>query len=569
MPIPAIWTAKSLRRIISRIQIGNKMAPTTFKLNPLPEPSNSPNNTSRDYQNMSPFWTLVDDILAGADAIRDKGETYLPRFAEETKVGNNDPYALRLRNAPFTNLYEDISRNLGSKPFSEECKLIEKSNQVYQDLATNIDGQGNNLHVFAQTVFQSGVDYALAWILVDHTRATPRKDGGVLSVTEEKEQGLRPYWVLVPSTRLLAVYSEFIGGREILTHARIYEPSTILNGYLEVNVERVRVLRRDPTAFDLAGKPIAYGPPYFELWESMPQDPNSKQATWVMVDGGPLAPLTEIPLVPFITGVRDPASWRVRPPLRGIANMQIQEYNQESNLKSVMELTCFPVLSGTGITPPDNNVKIPIGPRAVLYGGSSADGQPGSWAYIEPGAASITALQNQLKNIQNDMRDLGMQPLTMQNLTVITTGQVAVKANSAVKAWTIKFKDALEQAWMCTAQWLGRPDAPEVFVFDDFNVVLDDGKGWAAVWLLRTGKEISHETTIQSALRYGYLPDSFDIEKNDEELAAEADNASPGGEQMIDPRTGKVIPMAGQAPPVGATSGGARKLPPVKNQRTI
>jgi hypothetical protein len=49
------------------------------------------------------------------------------------------------------------------------------------------------------------------------------------------------------------------------------------------------------------------------------------------------------------------------------------------------------------------------------------------------------------------MRNLGRQPLATANLTVVTTANVSMKAHSAVQAWALLLKDALEQAWRSPA----------------------------------------------------------------------------------------------------------------------
>lgn len=510
---------------------------------------------------MQGYWQLIDVIRGGAEVIRTEGEKYLPRFQNETVTEDAngrryDPYDKRRQHAPFTNVYEDISKNLASKPFAKELTLKEGTPQVYLDLSENIDGQGNNLHVFSEEVFSFGIDYAISWILVEFSKATPRLDGQPLSKAEESAQGLRPYWVHVHATRLLAVYSDFVNGMEQIVHARIDEPTTKLDGYIERTVQRVRVINRAPIEWDLAGKPSAYAGPEWALFEQV-IDPVDNTGAWKLIDSG-FYTIPVIPLVPFFTGRREPAKWIINPPLRGLAFMQVEEYQQESNLKTVMELTCFPMLSGDGVTPDENNKKIPVGPRAVLFGGSSVDGRPGSWHFIEPSSASIKTLMDKLDNTRSEMRDLGMQPLTMQNLTVITTGQVAVKANSAVQAWVVRFKDSIEQCWTLTAMWLGRSDAVEVDVFRDFNAALDTGQSWLAAWNMRQNKDLSHESLIDVAKRFGYLSDNFDIKINDEQLAGEQQNAQLQAEQMIDPLTGKPVSQSPQPTPPG----GGRQPPP-------
>jgi hypothetical protein len=128
---------------------------------------------------------------------------YLPKFENET-----DGDYQRRRNAPLTNIYSDISRNLASKPFSKTLELDEAAPDQYKKLAENIDGQGNNLHVFAAETFKSGLDKGIDWILVDYTKVPP---GSTLA--DEAGIGARPYWVRIQAERMLAVYSDFLNGR--------------------------------------------------------------------------------------------------------------------------------------------------------------------------------------------------------------------------------------------------------------------------------------------------------------------------------------------------------------------
>ena len=517
------------------------------------DPLNQPVNKSSDYLAMVPYWDIVDVLLGGVEDLRAQGTKYLPRFQNEnvTQDPNGrsyDPYELRRMHAPLTNIFEDIVGNLASKPFSHEVDLDENWHDAepYATLEENIDGQGNNLHTFAEDVFKTAIEYAITWILVDFTQAAPRPDNQPLSIAEESAQGLRPYWVHVNPTMLYAIYSDTIRGNEEIVHARIYEPTLKLDGFIERVVRRVRVLQREPIAWDIVNKPIDYGPPQWFLYEEV-VEPGQDTGSWALVEQGVLT-ISVIPLVPIIIGKRVPGTWQVRPPLKGIAYLQIEEYQQESNLKTVLELAAFPMLTGNGITPDTDGVKISSGPRTVLFGGSSVDGQPGSWAYLEPAGGSMKILQDQLEKTRNEMRDLGKQPLTLQNQTVVTTAQIAVKANSAVQAWALRLKDGLEQAWKLTAEWLKKDDEPEVFVYTDFNVALDQGQGWNAIFQLRGLKDISRETAIQSAVRYGYLPENFDIKEDDKNLAAEAEQNQLQAEQMINPVNGLPLSQQKQQP---------------------
>lgn len=528
----------------------------------------SPRTTSSTYTSMSLYWRMVSDILCGVEAMRSSGmqnyrssvagpaipvanlsqlnahrrgrsgaeSPYLPQFPNE----DNEDYDIRRKHAPLTNIYSDISFNLSSKPFSKTCELDPKSADDLKTLAQNIDGQGNNLHVFASILFKAGIDYAIDWIWVDYPKIT-----NAPTLAAERAQGARPYWVRIPATRLLAVYSDFVQGQEIFVHARIYEPQLVREGYGEKLVEYVRVLNRVPIVDPLTNKVKNYQPATWELFEKQSTKEGSKtKDTWISVDSGSIS-IGVIPLVPFFTGPRTGGSWDIEPPLKNIVHMQIEEFQQESNLKTTKELTAFPMLAGNGVSPtgPDGQVvEIAVGPHAVLFAPPPINGgSPGNWSFIEPSATSLTFLKNDLEAIRTEMRDLGMQPLASANLTVITTANVSLKANSQVQAWALRLKDSLEQAWYLTCRWLNRNEQPVVKVHTDFGVELEAGNELTSLQGARTNKDISRRTFWDELKRRGVLSDDFDPDIEDERLAEEQDELT--GEQEIDPATGKVIPM--------------------------
>lgn len=546
----------------------------------------APNAPSSDYVAQQLFWAMVDAILAGADKMRaTQGNgysgspfvpgpqqpvanladlkrnrasgasgpvsPYLPRFPNETDAD----YETRRKNAPFTNIYSDVSENLAGKPFSKTLDLDEKTPDDLKKLAENIDGMGNSLHVFASQLFKAAVDKGFTWLLADYTKVPTG-----ITLATEKALGARSYWVHIPVERMLAVYSDFLNGQEIIVHARIYEPVNRRVGYGEACVERVRILNRE-AVIDDTGKVVSYEDATWEVWEEQKtKDAQGKEeVTWVLVDSGPIT-IGIIPLIPIVLGQRDGMTWKVDAPLKDIAYMQVEEFQQESSLKSIKEMTAFPMLAGNGVGAPKDeagdDIVVPVGPKAVLFAPMGQDGQHGEWKFIEPTAQSLTFLKDDLQALRDEMRDLGKQPLASANLTVITTANVAMRAHSAVQAWAIKFKDALEQAWSITCMWMNRTDKVEVQVHTDFGVDFEAGTELEAL-LKAQGQGVLSKKTVQSEFkRRGVLSDDFDTDEEEQQLAEEEQGLS--AEQAIDPVTGepvepstrpKVISGAPVAPP--------------------
>jgi len=492
-----------------------------------------PDNQSSDYAAMADYWTMVETILAGTGAMRRAKEKYLPKFPAES---DND-YDCRVKCAKFTNIYRDIVEALAAKPFSKELALVEKSSsQAMRKLAEDIDGRGNNLHVFAAHLFFAGINDAVTWILVDKTRVGP----DVRSRADEQRVGARPYWVHVPGCRLLAVYSVMLGSQEVIVHARILEPAKIREGYGEREVRRVRIFERQVT---MEGDRVSQvGAPTFRLMEER-KDATTSQSRWEEIDQGALA-IDVIPLVPFITGRRREASWCFVPPMQDAAFLQIEHYQQESGLKYASDNTAFPMLAGNGVTPATdqagNPVSVPIGPKRVLYAPPTQAGNgvvSGSWQFIEPNATSLTFLAGQIKETERQLRELGRQPLTADsgNLTVITTAFAASKGNSAIQAWCLNLKDAIEQALKITARWLADSTEPEVAVHTDFAIDMESDQAGTVLLEMRRNKDISREALVTEAKRRDWLSPEYDAAEDLERILGETPANEPADEEPPQP----------------------------------
>lgn len=411
----------------------------------------APNSPSSDYEAMAPYWDMVSTILGGTAAMRQAGEKYLPKLEHETQ----SDYDFRRKWAKFTNVFRDIVETLAAKLFAEEASVGgDSASERIKALAEDIDGQGNHIHVFAGQCFYRGIAYAIDWILVDYTKDVPAG----ATIAQERAIGVRPYWVALPAQRVLAAYSARIDGIEQFVHVRISEDITERDGYGERTIKQVRILNREPVVPDGVDEPTAWGPATYEVWRKE-KDAAGREA-WVLADAGDLS-IGVIPLVPFVTGRRKGSSWQVMPPMQDAADLQIELYQQESGLKYAKEATAFPMLTGNGVDP-DKDEKgrpkpIPIGPKAVLYAppGGSNDAH-GEWTFIEPSATSLKFLADDIKETIQQLRELGRQPLTAQtgNLTVVTTQFAAQKGNSAIQAWALGLKDAMENALRYTAMWL-------------------------------------------------------------------------------------------------------------------
>jgi hypothetical protein len=236
--------------------------------------------------------------------------------------------------------------------------------------------------------------------------------------------------------------------------------------------------------------------------------------------------IDEIPLVPFFTGRRNGKTWKFDPPLRAAADLQLHLYRQESGLNYATTLTAYPMLSASGVKPErdaSGNIKpIPTGPNVVLWAPPTAEGVSGSWKYVEPSSNSLEFLARYIDKIISNLRELGRQPLTAtsSNLTSVTTAFAAGKSKSAVKAWALSLKDALENAMRITAKWMNSEYEATVSVYTEFDDFVD-GKDYEALISARQNKDISLETFWEEMQRRGLLSVMFTSDREKQRLLAE------------------------------------------------
>lgn len=478
-----------------------------------------PDTPSPDHQAMEPFWTKVTDIVDGQPAIIDANILYLPQFPDES-----DPdYAFRLSNAKFTNVYRDVVENLANRPFAKETAVGEKTTAKIVDLVDDIDGRSNHLHVFAADTFFAGINKAIDWILIEHTKAE-----GLQTVEDEKQAGVRPYWVHIPADKVIWIESAIIEGREQLTKVKILELKNRVREY-------ERTVSEKPADGEKPADVVMS-----RIWVRDDPEEGGTGGEW-KIEQGSESQITigVIPMVPFITGRRKGKTWQFLPPMSDAADLQINLYRNETNLEHYKTMTCFPMLAGNGVTPPMGTdgkpTRLSVGPNKVLYAPpTSPDGNHGEWLWISTDAQSLRFLASDIKEIIREIRELGRQPLTASsgNLTVITTAVAAQKGNSAVQQWALALKDALENAFVITAMWLGIPtEKTEVQVHTDFGIDEMDSKSPEQLIKLREGDSqngpgLSLETLWDELKRRGLLSAEFDPKAERDRLFKEI----PGGD---------------------------------------
>lgn len=451
---------------------------------------------SSAYLRMAPRWRMIDVLLGGTEAMRAAGEEFLPQYDNES----NKNYQSRLQRATLLNMTEQTLDTLAGKPFREAIVLDEDVPPQIEDLAEDVDMQGNNLQAFARSWFREAWAKGFSHVLVEHPTPEAKTDAEgeqrPRTLADDRAEGLRPYWVHVKPECLIAAYSAVVLGQEVLTHVRILEKSVERVGWEEVEVVRVRVLE----------------PGTWQVWA-----PNEKGDEWHIESEGATS-LDYIPLVTFYAGKRT-SLMECKPPLTDLAHLNVAHWQSSSDQRNVLTVSRFPILAASGV-PADQ--KVNIGPNNFL----TTEAPEGKWYYVEHTGAAIAAGQTDLSSLEDQMATYGAEYMRKKPGDETATGRAldAAESSSYLAATVRDFQDCIELAMQYTADWLGLEEGGSAKVNADVDLSEADAAELDALLKMRAQRDISRKTLLDEMQKRAVLSDDFDEEADAELLAEESAN---------------------------------------------
>lgn len=451
--------------------------------------------TSAAYDRMAEAWKLPRTLMGGTRAMRRAGTAYLPQEPAES----DEAYKNRLNRSTLFNAFRRTVNGITGKVFSKDPALMDDVPAQIVEWSEDIDLMGRNLPVFASEVFKDGTQTGISHILVDMPSGDPAR-----TQAEERASGRRPYFVQIRAEDMIGWKTETINGKETLTQIRFREHVTVDDGeYGEKVEERIRVLWRD----------------HFEVWRKKEKAAQTDDQ-WELVDSG-VVTLGEIPLATFYAART--GFMTAEPPLEDLADLNVAHWQSSSDQRHILHVARVPILFGKALNETDAEGKpIQIGPNRMV---TSSDAG-GDLKYVEHGGAAISSGRQDLVDLEDRMRMMGMELFMHQQSGGVTaTGRAidSAEANSQAKAMALSLKDALELAMVYMAKWAALGDnGGSVNVNTDFGISLQGSQEVQALLNARMAGEISRTTFWAELKRRGLLMDDFDAELEAEALSSEA-----------------------------------------------
>lgn len=445
-------------------------------------------NPNEAHLAMASRWDLINDLLGGTLAMRGANTKWLPREEGESQRS----YDSRLNRSFLYGAFADTIQKLSAKPFSKGIVVEEGLPDALADIVNDADLNGRDLSTFARQTFEDAVTYGLAHILVDY----PAVDAG-LNLAEERASGVRPYFVAIKPTDMLAWQtSKEANGREKVTQIRFRENRTKFDGFEEKQEEIIRVI-------DEQG---------WQVWAKQDNE-------WALESEG----THTFGAVPLLTLYTNRKGFMVaNPPLEDLAWLNLAHWQSLSDQRNILRFARMAILFGSGFS----NEEIENG---VVIGASSLTASTNPDArlqYVEHSGKAIGTGEADLQKIEERMEVLGLQPLVAStgNATATARAMDEAKTHSNIQSWITALEDVLEKAYAMAGDWIGATLADDftVSVFKDFGVTLSADMDIKSLTAMKQAGMISHRTFLQEVKRRGLLDDAVNI---DEEIELAQDEA--------------------------------------------
>lgn len=497
----------------------NKNPWTLTKMGPLVSNANtdpdSPDYETYECAEMRSKSKTCRNLRKGTRHMLNHAQDYLVQYENE----DVEDYKARLGLISFRNFYGQSVRSILGKIFSKPPALNEDVPEQMVAQLKDADLNGNDWTIVVEQLFNNALDEGLSWLLIDyHTTAVA--EGQELTIAQERELGVRPYWVNIPQHRVLGVNYTKSGETYSITMFRYWTWTKVRHGefgdkyVFQVHViepNRVRMFERDG---DAKGNDTKY-----RLMKDLP----------VTLGTVPVVCLNLNPTGPY----------EASPPLEDLAEMNIEHYQIRSDQRRALSVASYPLLATFGMS---QNSSLRVGPmQSYNFEDPKADMKwvESQGAHLREGAKELESLEEKIRMFALSFESPGMY------VTATAANTNATDAVAPIIRWAYRLRDSINTVLYHHAKWLRLSEGGTVDVDTSFIKSILTVESLKLLVQAYTEGAITRVTFLTRMKEYGILNDRTDPRKEDQELTS-AEDRKKREERATSDRMDTVNPDANQ-----------------------
>lgn len=480
-----------------------------------------PVNTACDaYRAMLPQWERMRDCRSGGDAVKARGEKYLPKLGSHKGPDGTALYEAYKLRALFYNATGRTIDGLSGAIFQKPS--------VFKVPAS--------IEKHLSDVTLAGVSLGLHALRANREILTTGRDGVLVDMAAEKSTQLRPYWVSYKAEDVINWETECRGGDEVLTLVVLretYKKRDPKDRWVTTSEEQYRVLSLEQGYCTSTLYRVPDGSSDFMPYAEKGQDP-------VVIPTRRNKPLDFIPFV--FTGPTSVSPEIERPPLIDLADVNLSQYRTSASLENALYWVGMPVLALIGWNA-DTEVK--YGSNAALIIPAGGDGK-----ILQADGEMCGALERAHERKKEQMATLGARLLegpTAQAETATAVGMRHSGEHATLRTIAETQEQGLKLALQIHAWWVGTEAKPQdvdvtVELNKQFFTMLASPDEIKTAFLLWQGGAITFETLYDRLQKGQWAREG--VSAKDEKAGIEQETPDPP-----DPPADVAPPMPGDPPP--------------------
>ena len=464
------------------------------------------NSTHSQYDENSPKWKRLRDVLAGEDAVKKAMTDYVPMLSGQDPL----EYQAYLGRGLF---YAATSRTLDglSGMISRKDPTVKKPGNVLDDFLLDVDMLGNPLADYAKTALDEVISVGRGGTLVDWN-----------------DEENRPVWSWYDAETILNWRMIRIAGKmrlglvvlaeQIEQEKAISTTDGTTDDFTTTVVSQIRVLRLVP-----AGEAYQY---QVEVWQQVKK--GAEKAEWVLSDQmTPVRRGLALADIPFtLHGPSMSSSDVERSPLEDIATANLNHFALDVDYKHGLFFTSHPTPIVAGI---DKDTELKVGSTTAWV----SDNVNFKASYMEASGSGLGQYVTAFDRIERIMAILGARMLEQQKAGVETAQAMQLRQGgegSVLAAIAHSLSQSLTHALKWAVWWQGTDETPETIDDETVSIQLNtefepwtmDSASMQAMVAAWQGRAISRDTLFWNLQRGGIIPPGRTLEEEQAKIDAEA-----------------------------------------------